>query len=52
VHDHIRNIAMNENFSRGEACNLIGGNAAIGASNPKKFGTLLVFQSSKEIWIH
>jgi hypothetical protein len=41
VGDDVRDVAMDEDFARGEAEHLVGGHAAVGAADPEILGGLL-----------
>src|SRR5688572_14860337 len=49
VNDHIGDIAMNENFTRSKANNLIRRHTAVRAANPEIFGILLRGEFGKKV---
>src|SRR5207244_6247965 len=51
VDDDVAHVAMDEQLTRREADNLIGGHTAVGASYPQIFRRLLVREPGKELSI-
>ena len=49
VHDQVRDIPMDEQFSGRQADNLIGGNAAVGTADPEIAGELLLGELEEKI---
>lgn len=48
-HDDVGDVAMDENLAGGEACDLIGGHAAVRATDPKVLRALLVGEFAEKI---
>lgn len=46
--DDVGDVAMDENFPRGEAGDLVGGHAAVGATDPEVFRVLLAGEPAEE----
>ena len=51
MHDEVRDIAMNENFSGIEPEYLVGGYAAVRAADPQVSGRLLTCETREEFRI-
>ena len=50
-YDHIRNVAMHEDFARVEAGDLVGRHAAVGAAYPEIFRVLLIGEATEIAWV-